>query len=110
MENKIVNIFMKEIQDIRFENIEDLYKNRNELREKYQKLDKDYKEMYKWYFFYQLCIVRTLEIKRVLWYYLNSDGNDLGLNKSIIEEYNKFKQTKNNIIKLNNYKQEKLPI
>lgn len=67
--------FMTLIEDIRFENIDELFVKKAYIREKFSKLNLDMKELYKWYFFYQLCILKN-PLKSVMWDYLN--GFDVG--------------------------------
>lgn len=109
MKESVINEFMNEISDIRFETVEELYENKEFIRQNYQKMEnRDAKEMYKWYFFYQLCIVKKLEIKRLLWYYLNSNGEDTALNGKISNEYVKFCKERERIINLNAKRNNKI--
>lgn len=82
MENSIIQEFMIEINDMRFANIDVLYKNKDLVREKMQYLNKNAKEVYKWYFFYQLCILKY-PLKSAMWEYING-GNNI---EKLEEEY-----------------------
>lgn len=101
MKENVMDLFMKNISDIRFETVEELFNKKKYIRENYQKLDRNCQEIYKWYFFAQLCVVRRLQLKRAFWYYINSDGEDFGTNKYVFDEYHKFIQEKRRICKKN---------
>lgn len=92
--------FMEEIKGIRFGSIDEVYKRKEEIREKYQRLDKDGKEIYKWYYFYQLSLLKRVELKRLLWYYMNNSEEE---NKEIMielsNEYRKLKEDRGRIAK-----------
>ena len=84
--------FLKEISDIRFTSVEELYKRRDEIRELYLWLDLSTKQIYKWYFYYQLCLVKN-SFKEALWEYLN--GNDsLELQSRLAYEWKVFNRRK----------------
>lgn len=101
MKENVMDLFMKSISDIRFETVEELFSKKKYIRENYQKLDKNCQEMYKWYFFAQLCVVRRLQLKRAFWYYINSDGEEYSTNKYVFDEYHKFIQEKRRVHKNN---------
>lgn len=67
--------FMMAIDDIRFDNIDELFVKKAYIKEKYNKLSFDMKELYKWYFFYQLCLLKN-PLKSAMWDYIN--GFDVG--------------------------------
>ena len=81
---------MQNIGGMRFENVDELFRNREYIRYNYSKLDRDTKEMYKWYFFYQLCVVRSNDLKGALWTYVNSESKNSEDNKQVMIEYSKF--------------------
>lgn len=74
--------FLLLIDDIRFDDIDDLFKKKAYVREKYLKMDFDAKELYKWYFFYQLCLLKN-PLKSAMWDYLN----DMDIGNKLNEEY-----------------------
>lgn len=78
--------FLERIMEIRFADVDDLYNRRAEIHEKYMKLDLATKQIYKWYFFYELCLLRN-PLKRLLWDYLN---NPTMANVELIFEYKLF--------------------
>lgn len=60
---------IKEIQEMEFQTIEELYERKEEIREKYSKLDYNIGRIYKWYYFYQLCIL-DYKLKSLMWDYI----------------------------------------
>ena len=65
------NSLMARLEGLRFNGIEDLYKRRDEIRLEYRELELWEKEIYKWYFFYELSLIRNSGIKSALWEYMN---------------------------------------
>ena len=57
------------IQGIEFDSVEGLFDRKDEIKSKFQKMDKNTQRIYKWYFFYQLCLL-DYELKSLLWDYL----------------------------------------
>lgn len=70
-ENSVVKEFMNEIRDIRFKNVDEFMAKREFIRENTIKLNNDFKEMYKWYFYHQLCLLsqKFFEFKDLMWMY-----------------------------------------
>ena len=62
--------FLEKIKDIRFTEVDEFYKRKDEIKEKYQELDNETKEIYKWYFYFQLCLLKN-PLKEMLWTFLN---------------------------------------
>ena len=60
---------IKEIREIEFLTVEELYERKDEIKGKYQQLDKNVQRVYKWYFFYQLCVLDD-KLKGLLWDYI----------------------------------------
>lgn len=60
---------VQSLNDMSFETFEDLYERRKEIREKFKKKDENVKKLYKWYFFYQLCIL-DYKLKSLMWDYI----------------------------------------
>lgn len=67
--------FMLAIEDIRFDNIDELFVRKAYIKDKYLSMKQDMKELYKWYYFYQLCLLKN-PLKSAMWDYLN--GFDVG--------------------------------
>lgn len=70
-ENSIVKEFMKEISNLRFLNVDEFMARKEFIRDNVEKLNNDYKEMYKWYFYHQLCMLpqKQFELKDLMWMY-----------------------------------------
>lgn len=70
MENKL----LEPINDMLFLTPNDLYNKIDDIKQRYYELDKDYKNIYKWFFFYQLCLLKDTKdnpVKSNLWSYIN---------------------------------------
>lgn len=63
---------------------DDLYRNKEKIREKYLSLPIEIKRIYKWYFFYQLCLL-NYGLKSAMWEYINYEGNNLKHHEENIE-------------------------
>lgn len=81
---------MQRIKEIEFATIEELYKNKKKIREGYRKLDEGSKRVYKWYYFYQLCLV-DYDLKSVMWDYICGIK---GAEIELTHQYRLFKQKK----------------
>ena len=91
------------INDIRFDDITDLFERKEEIKEKYLRMPLDYKELYKWYYFYQLCIL-NYSLKSIMWTYLNNETYSSEINMDLALEYSKFLKKKDKMLKI--YKEE----
>lgn len=65
------NSLKEKLESVRFINIEDLYERKEEIRLEYRDFSLFEKEIYKWYFFYELSLVRNSGLKADLWDFLN---------------------------------------
>lgn len=75
--------FLKDIVGVDFFDMEDLFNNRKLIRRNYQSLTRDYKRVYKWYFYFKLCLIKN-PLKDLMWSYLaGSDGSE----NELISEY-----------------------
>lgn len=63
---------MEKIKKISFITIDEIYERKELAREMYAEFDLDTKEVYKWYFFHQLCLFNNKDnsIKIVMWDYI----------------------------------------
>ena len=63
---------MEKIKKISFITIDEIYERKELAREMYGNFDFDTKEVYKWYFFHQLCLFNNKEnsIKNIMWDYI----------------------------------------
>lgn len=69
MRNKV----LEPLEDMFFTDVKDLYENITYIQERFSSLERDYQELYKWYFFYQLCLLKDTKhnpIKSNLWSYI----------------------------------------
>ena len=77
------------IKEIEFDSVEGLFDRKDEIRSKFQKMDKNTQRIYKWYFFYQLCLL-DYELKSLLWDYLcGIEGCELPLRLAYMDFKNK---------------------
>lgn len=83
MNNRIIEEFMLRIKDMRFETVDELFIKKNKIRSKFETLDIDSKEIYKWYFFFQLCLLKN-PLKALMWDYICGRDNLLELNHEYI--------------------------
>lgn len=70
MKNKI----LLELNGLYFLTPNELYNKIDDIKEQYHNLDKEYKDIYKWFFFYQLCLLKDTKdnpIKSNFWNYIN---------------------------------------
>ncbi len=81
---KMTDEFMEYIKEMRFMNIDELFVKKNIVRDKFNDLNDNYREMYKWYFFYELCLLKN-PLKSLMWDYVC--GRDV-LNELNIEYIN----------------------
>lgn len=82
--------FYDSVEGLMFKDVDDLYSRKIEIREKYATLDYPTKQIYKWFFYYQLCLIRN-PLKRVLWDFING-SNELSTQFELSLEYRKFCQ------------------
>ena len=86
--------FLEDIVGVDFFDIEDLFKNRKLIRRNYESLTKDYKRVYKWYFYFKLCLIKN-PLKDLMWSYIvGCDGSE----SELISEYLGFISKKRTII------------
>lgn len=83
---------MKEIMEniaiISFVSIDEIYSMRKKAREVYATFNEDTREVYKWYFYHQLCLLQSknTNLKDLMWLYVCGQNVSKDLNK----EYNDF--------------------
>lgn len=83
----------REISAAMFKNADELYLNKEKIREEYTNFNtKAHKEIYKWWFFCQLSIIRN-PLKELLWEYLNG----LNVDEKLDKEYELFCEKRNKI-------------
>lgn len=85
--------FLEQIKDIRFTEVDEFYKRKDEIKEKYQELDDETKEIYKWYFYFQLCLLKN-PLKEMFWTFLNMNC-DIYFLADMSNEYRLFCRKRN---------------
>lgn len=80
--------FLEEISDIRFVDVDELFVKKTFIRKKYNEKDFSTKEVYKWYFYFQLCLIKN-PLKQLLWSYINGENNITDLNIAYINFCNR---------------------
>lgn len=80
----LIRKFMNEINEMQFIDINELFVKKKYVKERYSLMDIDSREIYKWYFFYQLCHLKN-PLKCQMWEYINGFDNLDELNRSYIE-------------------------
>lgn len=66
---------LKPLESLFFVDIKELHNNIDYIKSHYNELPLDYKTIYKWYFFQQLCLIRQFKynpIKTIMWEYINN--------------------------------------
>lgn len=91
--------FLERIKDIRFTEVDEFYKRKDEIKEKYQELDNETKEIYKWYFYFQLCLLKN-PLKEMLWTFLNMNC-DIYFIAEMSNEYRLFCRKRNKMYESN---------
>ena len=90
--------FLDRIKDIRFTEVDEFYKRKDEIKEKYQELDNETKEIYKWYFYFQLCLLKN-PLKEMLWTFLNMNC-DIYFIAEMSNEYRLFCRKRNKMYEI----------
>lgn len=100
------NGVLKPLEDMYFVDAKSLYNKIDYIKIKYILLDRDYREIYKWFFFKQLCLLKDYKdnpIKSNLWGYVvgKIDRNILDLS------YNEWERHREYIVNINREKRLK---
>ena len=90
--------FLEKIKDIRFTEVDEFYKRKDEIKEKYQELDNETKEIYKWYFYFQLCLLKN-PLKEMWWTFLNMNC-DIYFIAEMSNEYRLFCRKRNKMYEI----------
>ena len=93
MRNDWYKVFLLEINDMRFTTVDDLFIKKVHIKERIAELDKEYLELYKWYFFYQLCMLKE-PLKTLMWDFVCGYDNIVDLTN----EYRLFCEKRNKIM------------
>ena len=90
--------FLERMKDIRFTEVDEFYMRKDEIKEKYQELDNETKEIYKWYFYFQLCLLKN-PLKEMLWTFLNMNC-DIYFIAEMSNEYRLFCRKRNKMYEI----------
>jgi hypothetical protein len=96
---------LEKMKEARFTTTDELYSKKDEIREVVQKYDNDTLEIYKWYFFYQLCLLKN-PLKELLWNYLIKDKISIMEKANLSIEYQKYKERCRQILQYQKKKDE----
>jgi len=88
---------LERIKKARFETTDEIYKKRKEIRQEVQTFDYGTREVYKWYFYFQLCMLKN-PLKELLWDYLVKDNINVNLEAKLSKEYRIYKDKCQRII------------
>lgn len=76
---------VQSLNDMEFQTVEELFEKKEEIRRKYQEKDKNVQRIYKWYYFYQLCLL-DYELKSLMWDYIcGIEGCELPLRLAYLD-------------------------
>jgi hypothetical protein len=76
---------IENIKSAEFSTVEELYERKDEIKFRYQKMDSNTQRIYKWYFFYQLCLL-DYKLKSLMWDYIcDIGGSELHLRLAYLE-------------------------
>lgn len=89
---------LERIKKARFTTTDEIYAKREEIRKVVQMYDWDTLEVYKWYFFFQLCLLKN-PLKSMLWDYLVKDNITLDDEVNLTKEYRNYKERCQQILK-----------
>ena len=80
---------MEKIGKISFVSFDEIYDMKDYAREVYNTFDQDTKEVYKWYYYHQLCMMtnKKMVLKDDLWLYIVGKDN---IKRELKKEYEKF--------------------
>lgn len=88
---------LERIKKARFETTDEVYKRRKQIRKEVQSFDNGTKEIYKWYFYFQLCMLKN-PLKSLIWDYLIKDNINASLEIKLSKEYRIYKEKRKKII------------
>lgn len=83
--------FYQKIQKMMFRDIDDLFSRRKEIRQEFNQVDAEVKEMYKWFYYFQLCLLKN-PLKSTMWEYINGFKVENKLKQEYFDFCNKRKK------------------
>jgi len=90
---------LEKIELMRFTTPDEFYESKKEIKAIYQELSKKGKEIYKWYFFYELSMLRN-PLKELMWEYLNFEELNIQFKSNLIHEYELYCKKRNRLMKI----------
>lgn len=100
---------LERIKKARFLTTDELYENRKAIRKEVQRFDIDTLEIYKWYFFFQLCLLKN-PLKEKLWHYLVKEDLNVFEESDLNVEYRHYKEKCQKILQYQKKKDEEMGI
>lgn len=102
VENIYEEVFVKE--KVVFLGVDDLYLKLDQIRQGYLNMSKNFQQIYKWYFFYQLCLLHKADyLKSAFWEFLNCSDEMYEIKREIVNnEYEYFDFRRKNLFKSKN--------
>lgn len=88
---------LKAIEDIKFTDFREIYRDRFIIKKLYSIKSIDTKKVYKWYYYYQLCLLKP-HYKDSMWLWLNDQLSDEELDLRY-NEFEKIKDHQKNLYK-----------
>lgn len=92
-----MNEFLMKIEKIRITEVEEFYNRKDEIKEIYQNFDYATKEIYKWYYYFQFCLLKN-PLKELLWQYISLEELDAFEKVKLSNEYFDFCRKKKKLI------------
>ena len=83
--------FLERIKWARFTTTDEIFENRERIRNVVQQFDNDTLEVYQWYFFRQLCLLKN-PLKDLLWNYLVKDIISIEDESKLTDAYKHYKE------------------
>lgn len=94
---------LERIEKARFTTTDEVFTRRKEIREIVQSFDLDTLEVYKWYFFFQLCLLKN-PLKELLWTYIAKQNLT---SKEEIDLCNEYRLYKERCMRIMQYQKDK---
>lgn len=88
---------LNKISKARFETIDELYIKKNKIREEVQKFNLDTIDIYKWYFYHQLCYLKE-PIKEAFWDYVILPNINIFVESRLEEKYRIFCDNRKTVV------------
>ena len=97
--------FLERIEKARFTTTDEVFNRRNEIRKIVQSFDLTTLEWYKYYFFFQLCLLKN-PLKELLWTYIAKKEISVHEELDLCNEYRLYKERCKRIMQYQKEKKE----